>query len=335
MKKSNIILFVLVGLMLLSGCKASDQDVNIADGKTNENVQATGQKKNDFSVITVGTGTPKFSDIKAKASTMIQYKGTYYLVDCGDGSNINLLESDFDFKNLDSIFFTHHHLDHTSDFFDIYAQRFLRNDEPIDIIGPPRTSEFVEFFNDIFLDDLLYRKLELKNVDDSYKEVIENYGNVIELGGANNFELDELNVTCAKMTHTMYDLAYKFEVDGKSIVISGDTSYNENLVILAKDADILVIDGTLYTPKLEEESASSNIDPFFENGGDFDVEAHLSFEEMIAVAVETNVKTLVVTHFNEATQEKIDLSIAKIKESFDGQVIYATDMLEIGINTDK
>ena len=51
----------------------------------------------------------------------------------------------------------------------------------------------------------------------------------------------DLKVTTAEMVHTMYDLAYRFDANGKSIVVSGDTSYNYRLVRLATGADILVM----------------------------------------------------------------------------------------------
>ena len=50
------------------------------------------------------------------------------------------------------------------------------------------------------------------------------------------------------MTHTMYNLAYRFEVGGRSIVISGDTAYDSDLVRLAKNVDILVLDCDAFVP---------------------------------------------------------------------------------------
>ena len=49
----------------------------------------------DFSVITIGTGTPSYSEDKANACTSIQYNGKYYIIDIGDGSYANLEASDF------------------------------------------------------------------------------------------------------------------------------------------------------------------------------------------------------------------------------------------------
>ncbi|QRN86382.1 DUF1566 domain-containing protein [Clostridia bacterium] len=347
MKKAIVIL--LIGMLLISGCKTNEVEQKVSevitvDAKTSLEDMKPNDKseiettldagKESFSVITVGTGTPKYSDSQASASTLIQYNGGYYLVDCGDGSNRNLLASDFSFKDLRAILFTHHHIDHTTDFFDIYSKSFLSNDAPIDIIGPPRTEKFVSFLSDVYLDDLLYRKSNIKEIDESYKDVILNYANTSEVIDAGHFVIDGLDIEAAEMTHTMYNLAYRFEADDKSIVVSGDVSYDENLIEFAKDADILVIDGALYTEK-DNTTARNNMEPFYEYGGNFDVEAHLTFDEMVEIAVKSNVSTLVVTHYNSTDQDRISRSINKIKETFDGEVIYARDMLEIGIEAEE
>jgi len=337
MKKFKILSVMLIGLMVLTGCQTNAKEMTGqgAKAKAGKKTESTASDYN-FSVITVGTGTPKFSETHADASTVIQYNGEYYLVDCGDGSNRNLEMSNFDFKNLRAMLFTHHHMDHTTDFFDIYTKSFLANDDEIDIIGPPRTEKFVEFYNDVYLDDLLYRKSNLEEVDESYKDVILNYANTSEVVDKGNFNIDGLNIEAAKMTHTMYDLAYKFEADNHSIVVTGDTTYDENLFEFAKDADILVIDGALYKEKENSNKITRKyITPFYEYGGNFEVSPHLTFDEMVETAVKCNVSTLVITHYGDAEQDRIDKSISKIKEKFDGEVIYAEDMQEIGIDNDE
>ena len=193
MKKVKKIVLILLGIILLSSCQAENEMDLVSSNQEQENlveevteesetittvtedvsnsqpekkvVNTNNQTKSqsmvsdyDFSLITVGTGTPKYVESQSNASTLIQYNGSYYLVDCGDGSNANLEGSGLDFKNLEAILFTHHHLDHTTDFFDIYAKRFLSNDSPIDIIGPPRTEKIVEFFNEVYLDDYYIEK---------------------------------------------------------------------------------------------------------------------------------------------------------------------------------
>ena len=57
----------------------------------------------------------------------------------------------------------------------------------------------------------------------------------------------------------MYDLAYKFVIDGTNIVVSGDTSYTETFVDFAKNADIFVLDGSFILYALKP-PVNSNFD---------------------------------------------------------------------------
>lgn len=104
------LIVILVGIMLFTSCRISDSDqmtrsVQVGEVAQVEDVPEMTKLEGDvttprtnspivsdsnFSVITVGTGTPKFSESQSSSSTMIQYKGGYYLVDCGDGCNANL-----------------------------------------------------------------------------------------------------------------------------------------------------------------------------------------------------------------------------------------------------
>ena len=179
---------LIISLLTASSCKAVS-DANNADAqiinsensntpqkaeadKSKINTTTTSGEIDEFSVITIGTGTPAHSEIKANASTAIKYNDKYFIIDCGEGSYDNLLTSGFDFKNVSAIFFTHHHIDHTGDFFDIYI-KCLQSNNKIDVVGPPRTQKFVDFVSDVYLDDILYRKSSNTKNNDSLKEKIQ------------------------------------------------------------------------------------------------------------------------------------------------------------------
>ena len=52
-----------------------------------------------------------------------------------------------------------------------------------------------------------------------------------------------ITVKTAAVNHSLETIAYRFEKDGKSVVLSGDLYYSESLVGLARNADILILDG--------------------------------------------------------------------------------------------
>ncbi|MFA9424110.1 MAG: DUF1566 domain-containing protein, partial [Sedimentibacter sp.] len=294
--------------------------------------------KSSFSVITIGTGTPDTKFDKSFASTMIQYEGKYFLVDCGDGTSRNLYEGGFKTSDISSILFTHLHVDHTSDFIDIIVSNLISRNEHLDIIGPPMTSKLYDLIKEVYADDITYRMINIakntgRTVDD---QKIYTAVDVKELIGENTFQLNGVTVSTAEMTHTMYDLAYRFDVDGKSIVISGDTSYDPDLAVLAKNADILVMDASASTNinALNTKVKTNNTDislpePSSAYAGNFEVDAHSKFYDIARMAADANVKTLVLTHYEGGSNEIKQERIAEINKTFEGKVIFAEDLMEI------
>jgi ribonuclease Z len=297
---------------------------------------ATHVHKQPFSVVTVGTGNPVPDKNRASSCTMIQYNGKYYMLDTGNGVNDVMAVNGFAFKNINAILYTHLHADHTTDFVDLMINRWMTGGKELKIIGPPRCGGYYNFMIDFFADDLTYRKY--RGIERGVTDIGMFSGvDVTEYTGKNSFELDGMKVSNAPLTHTMYNLGYRFEVDGKVIVVSGDTSYDKNLVELAKNADVLVIDSNITAAaakKGAEEQAFTDKtiekpQPKYEYAGNFDVAPHMGIDEVAKTAVEANVKTVVLTHL-PPTPFKMAAVMPFFKEAgFKGQVLEATDGLEI------
>lgn len=288
----------------------------------------------EFSVITVGTGNPIPNKNRASSCTMIQYKGKYYLVDTGNGSNNVLAENGYAFSDIRAILFSHLHIDHTTDFIDIMINRWMTGGKELEIIGPPRSGDFYKFMLDFFADDLIYRKF--RGIKTGVSELGMFSGvNVKEITGENEFDLDGMTITTAEMTHTQYDLAYRFDIGGKSIVISGDTSFDEDLITLSKDADILIIDTS--TRAVAEVSVEENAftdhsiekpSPIYEYSGNFEVAPHMGVADVAKTAIEANVKMVVITHLAPGP-----IAIENIQQQFKdagyyGEVRNAEDGME-------
>ena len=123
-----------------------------------------------------------------------------------------------------------------------------------------------------------------------------------EITGARQFELGELRVTTAELTHTMYNLGYRFEAAGEIGGRSGDTSFDERLVDLATGADMLVMDGDerwagdLVYKMAPVEALEPRSRPAGKYGGDFSVRPHATMEEIARMASRAGIKHLVLTH---------------------------------------
>ncbi|MHA2938900.1 MBL fold metallo-hydrolase [Vibrio sp. RC27] len=289
-----------------------------------------------FSVVTVGTGNPIPDKNRASSCTMIQFNNKYYLLDTGNGVNDVMDQHGFAHNKISAILFTHLHADHTTDFIDLMINRWMTGGKEMSIMGPPRCGGYYNFMLDFFADDLTYRQYR------GYKGGITELGmftgiDVTELKGRNNFELDGMQVRTEALTHTMYNLGYRFDVDGKSIVVSGDTSFDPKLIELAKGADVLVIDANITTVTAqkgadEQTFTDENIvkpKPKYEYAGNFDVAPHMGIDDVAKTATEAQVKTVVLTHLPPAPFNIDTIQPYFDKAGFKGQVLEATDGLEI------
>jgi ribonuclease Z len=283
--------------------------------------------------------------------TVIQHKGRYIVIDCGYSSVLKLLKSGMPIKNIDIIMFSHLHADHSTDFFNLMTWRFLSGGRELEIIGPPRTGQYYEFYRKFYRDDIIYRT-QISNIKTSAGSLTG--VNVREFIGSQKTAIKDISIESAEMVHTMYDLAYKFTIDGKTIVVSGDTSYNENIIKLAKNADLFVLDGSFIiyalqppanTPPKREDIGIREIDgktpePTDAYSGRFSVESHSNYKDIIRIVSETRPKKVILTHLfggymgnpDPNSKEILDKVRRDLKDAgFDGEVHFAEDGLEVGI----
>lgn len=290
----------------------------------------------NFSVTTVGTGSPIQTLRRARSSTIVQFNGRYFLIDCGNGSSENLFEQGYLYRDIHSIMFTHLHYDHTTDYVDIWMNNWVQGNKHINLVGPPRTKLLHDSMTDIYRDDIAYRMFRIPWADKN--GIIDNV-DYKELTGDNSFELHGVKISTTETVHSMYNLAYKFEADGKSIVISGDTGYTKQLSNFARGADIFVLDASIIfnNRPAAEMDLSRMPTPSSKYEGRFDAENHITLDGTIKMLSEANPKKVVLTHFNaipsKVSSAEIQTMIAdvraKIAQKYSGEVIFAEDMMEI------
>lgn len=290
-----------------------------------------------FSVITVGSGNPWPSLDRAAACTLVQYRGRYVMLDAGNGAVNSLLRGahgEFPCRDIAAVCFTHFHQDHSTDYFDVATNRWLTGGGPLTLVGPPGVGRLHEFLTDFYRDDLAYRWM--REIDRGltsagmFSEV-----EVREVAGADDFQLAGLHVTTAELTHTQYNVGYRFEAGGKCIVVSGDTSFDERLVDLARDADVLVMDaderwpGELGHPAPRPHALPEEYRPRGRHGGDFTVRAHAGIEEVADMAARAGVKHLVLTHLRPGPVDEEAVAAVYRDVGFGGAVTLARDGLEV------
>ncbi len=121
--------------------------------------------------------------------------------------------------------------------------------------------------------------------------------------------------------------AFRFDTDDGSVVFSGDTSPCDNLVRLARNADVIVhevIDTTwvdaLFPPPVGEKEAAFK---------QHLLSSHTSIDDVGKVAEAAGAKTLVLSHIAPGHAPRANLMRAQ--RNFSGQLIIGEDLMQIGI----
>lgn len=139
------------------------------------------------------------------------------------------------------------------------------------------------------------------------------------------YEDELVKVSTILVDHRLCFPAFGFRFDTKygSVVISGDTTYSENCIRLAKNADLLmheVIDLKAILSTFPEGPTRNGIAVHLE-------ESHTSYEKVGLVAQEANVKALILHHIVPNTPNSADIQkmVKAAENDFDGLVFAADD----------
>lgn len=156
--------------------------------------RTTFRSKNAFSVILLGTGCPRFSFKRAGPSTMIQYKGQFFLVDMGNQPQARLARLGVNPGDIETMMLTHHHIDHNEEYIPLSISSWLYGRKHLDLIGPPRTRALHEFLTTFYREDMTYRRAPNP---DNWDGMISNV-DIRELNGGESFVLHGVKITAAE-----------------------------------------------------------------------------------------------------------------------------------------
>jgi ribonuclease Z len=277
-----------------------------------------------FEILFLGTSASAPSAKRGLSAQIIKHDEYRFLVDCGEGTQRQILQSGVGFKNLTNILLTHGHLDHILGLGGLMST-FMRWEaiEKLDIFGGRTTLDRVH--------DLVYGVVLRGNQAPMPVQM-----NEIKPGLF--FDADSFTVSAFSVTHRGPDcLGYIFEekarhpfladradalgvpfgperrmlVDGHEIILAdgrrikpedvlgplqkgvkvvvvGDTGRTDDILEACRDADALVIESTY----IEEEAEMARM------------YSHLTARMAAELAVKANVRKLIITHISRRYREK-------------------------------
>lgn len=253
-------------------------------------------------IIILGTGTFYVNKFRSGPSYLLEVNNKKILIDCGPGTLIRLSELGMTPKDIDYVFLTHFHSDHTSDLFafqmNFRLEEFFGDSKdyktPI-IFGPEGMKEFTKKLSEIY---------DLPAFDNYSKIEYREYEDLISL--------DEIKVKPFKVKHVAFGheakaYALRFEFDNKSVVFSGDGVKCEGFEKATEQTDLFICDTSCSKGK-------GNL-------------AHMDTYDVGEICQESQVKKVVLSHFYPNTKD-IDL-VSEVKEKYDGEVIMGKDFMEL------
>ncbi|HTE45010.1 MAG TPA: MBL fold metallo-hydrolase [Gemmatimonadaceae bacterium] len=196
-------------------------------------------------VVMLGTGNPNTDPERSGPAVAIVVGTAVYLVDAGPGivrraglaartDSIAALAT----PNLDRVFLTHLHSDHTAGLPDlIFSPWVLGRTKPLDIYGPPGTARMANLLEQAYSADVAIR---LRGGEPSNKTGYAVTAHDAKAGIV--FRDSNVTVTAFEVHHGKWEHAYgyKFKTRDRTIVISGDTSPSDAVVKACDGCDVLV-----------------------------------------------------------------------------------------------
>lgn len=277
-------------------------------------------------LILLGTGGgPRPRKNSAASSQVIIVNGAAYVVDCGDGVARQLVLAGIPLTTLRHIFITHHHSDHNADYGNLMLLAWAVGlNTRLDTWGPPPLDRITKLFF-----EMSATEINTRIADEGWSPLVP-LVHVHEVTGTGAITNDgNVKVTCAVVPHPLIELAlaYRFDAPDRSIVISGDTAPSDNLVQLAKGADVLVHEA-MYLPAVDRLAARR---PTARGLKQHLLASHTSAEDAGRVAQAAGVKLLVMSHLIPADDPTItdQMWIDAARVHFRGPVIVGKDLLEI------
>lgn len=305
----------LVRLVDITELEASNALVgNVSQNEVIEDKTIDFSELKGLGAVLIGTGGPKPSEERSSPSTLVYLNDHYFLVDMGEGTQDRLYEAGLNTGDIETLMFTHHHLDHNEEYSGILINGWLKGRNHLNLMGPEFTKMLHEFTSDFYKEDMAYRASNKKNW--SWDGIFENV-DVYEFDGYGKKVINGVTITTLAVPHTIATQAYRFEYEDTSIVVSGDLSYSDNLITLAHDVDYLIMDSGSV---IKEGSNGKGIAKA--------TSAHSSLIQVAEMAEKSRAKNLVLTHIGGDIDA--DAQISEISKLYKGNIIVGEDLMVVG-----
>jgi len=254
--------------------------------------------------LTVLGKSPSWQDAGGACSGyLIQTEATNLLLDCGNGV-FGKLREHLDYTEVDAVVLSHMHADHFLDLVPYsYALTYAPKQQPVPVHTWPGT------------DDPARPRLIappdatriLRRVVGSWgnEDLVENAFELSEYAAGDTVQVGDVAATFHPVPHFIDTFAINLTEDGSKLSYGADTRPGEELIEVARDADLLLCEATLPRP---------------ERTG---VRGHLTPAEAAEHAKAAGAKRLVLTHISDELGD--EWALEQAREIFKGPLEVARE----------
>lgn len=223
----------------------------------------------------------------AASCYLLEAEGFRLVVDLGNGA-LGSLQKFAGLFDIDAVCLSHLHADHCVD---LYSYSIARTYSPggprppIPVYGPAGTCERIGLIHGPGGDDGLMKRFTFETLAPGSRSI------------------GPFEVTTAHMNHPVETFGFRFAYRGRTIVYSGDTGETEELVRLARDADVFLCEAS------------------FLDGPDLPPDLHLSARQAAGYAARAGAGQMILTHLQPWNEP--DRASSEAAAVFDGDLVVA------------
>lgn len=236
-----------VATVLVTATCAPDRPGATAEGSAAGEPAPPTQETPRTRLVLLGTGTPNADPARYGPATAVVVDDEVYLFDAGPGivrraaraaaeRGIEALRVD----NLDRVFLTHLHSDHTVGLPDLLLSPWvLDRVEPLAVFGPPGTEAMMAAIEEAWSRDVDVRLNGLEPRDDNRDG---HRADAHDITPGVVYRDDLVTIEAIRVEHGSFEqpLGYRITGPDRTIVISGDAAPSESIIAACDGCDILL-----------------------------------------------------------------------------------------------
>ncbi|MGD8340447.1 MAG: MBL fold metallo-hydrolase, partial [Gammaproteobacteria bacterium] len=235
MKRSKSWMPLLIGLLWLAAEAATAQTMR---------------------VTLLGTGRPTPLHDRFEAATLVEAGDTTLLFDAGRGASIRIWQLGMPLSEVDGVFITHFHHDHISGLADLWLTGWLppafgRRTWPLAIWGPEGMSDITDGLKAAYK-----RDIDIRVPDENLPREAADFVVTEFADDGIVYDRDGVTVRAFAVDHGELikpAVGYRIDYAGRSVLISGDTRYDENIARMGEGVDVLIHEVVTGRPELYEQ----------------------------------------------------------------------------------